>query len=161
MKDKDFYKLVEFSVVGGGLIPCNSNAFELMDQSFKGEVLTFKEITDRDLKMHRCYFSLLNFIYNYLPDKFKRKIPEHKFYLWLKHLAGEYDVLFEFKDGTKLVEYQSIAFGNMSQKRFKSYIKEQLPYIYENVLGAFFEGEILNGIIDTVEEEYKKLIAKL
>ena len=49
----------------------------------------------------------------------------------------------------------------MSDKRFKEYIKEQLPYIYENVLGAFFSGEKLNDIIDTIEVEYEKFMNKL
>ena len=161
MKNSDFYKLVEFTNAGGGLLPFNSNAIELVDISRKGEILTFKEITNRDTRFHRCYFSLLNFIYEYMPAVFKKKIPEHKFYIWLKHLKGEYEVVFEFKDGTKMVEYESISFGNMSQKRFEAYIREQLPYIYENVLGKYFEGEILNGIIETIEDEYKKFLAKL
>lgn len=161
MKDSDFYKLVEFTNAGGGLLPLNSNAVELVEMSRKGEILTFKEITNRDTRFHRCYFSLLNFIYDYMPKSFKRKVPENKFYIWLKHLKNEYEVIFEFKDGTKMVEYESISFGNMSQKRFEAFIRDQLPYIYENVLGKYFEGEILNGIIDTIEEEYKKFFAKL
>jgi hypothetical protein len=94
-------------------------------------------------------------------EKFKKRVPENKFYIWLKHLKGEYEVLFEFKDGTKMVEYESIAFGNMSQKRFETFIRDQLPYIYENVLGKYFEGETLNGIIETIEKEYIKFLAKL
>ena len=89
------------------------------------------------------------------------KVPEKKFYQWLKHLKGEYKVVFEFEDGTKMVEYDSISFGRMSQKEFEAYVRDQMPYIYENVLGKYFEGEILNGIIDTIEEEYKKFFAKL
>ena len=161
MKDKDYYNLVEVVNVGGGFLPHNYNAIELHEQSAKGEILTFKEVTWRDLKFHRCYFSLLNFIYEYMPTKFRDKVPENKFYQWLKHLKGEYEVIFEFKDGTKMVEYESISFGNMSQVRFKAFIREQLPYIYENVLGAYFEGEMLNGIIATIEEQYQKFLAKL
>jgi hypothetical protein len=60
-----------------------------------------------------------------------------------------------------MVEYDSIAFGRMSQKTFESYIREQLPWIYEEVLGSYFEGEMLDGIIETIEEEFKKFLAKL
>jgi len=161
MTDKDFEKLGEWLNVGGGLTPYNSNAVELLEQSSRGEILRFKEVTERDLKFHNCYFSLLSYIYKYLPPKFKTEISEKNFYKWLKHLKGEYAILFEFKDGTKLVEYESIAFGKMSQKRFEEYIREQLPWIYENVIGKFFSGDIYNGIIETIEEEYKKFLAKL
>ncbi len=96
-----------------------------------------------------------------MPVSFKSKIPEEKFYLWLKHLKGQYDVIFEFKDGTKLVEYESISFGKMTEQRFREYIKEQLPFIYSDVLGKYFSGEILDGIIETIEKDYEKFFKKL
>jgi len=161
MKDKDFYNIVNLSNVGGGLIPANEKAQELLDNSVRGEVISFLEITDRDLRFHRAYFGLLSFIYDYLPIKFRKKIKKEQFYLWLKHLKGQYDVLFEFKDGTKMVEYESISFGKMSQKSFENYIRLQLPWIYENVIGTFFEGDIYNGIIENIEEEFKKFLSKL
>lgn len=161
MTDKDFQKRMDFAYMGGGMIPISPNAIELCEQSDHGEVLSFKEMTNRDLAMHRCYFALLNFIYGYMPKKFKEIISEDKFYLWLKHLKGQYKVVFTFSDSTSLVEYDSISFGRMSQKSFETYIREQLPYIYSDVLGKYFEGDILNGIIDTIEEEFKKFLSKL
>ena len=161
MKQKEYDRLIDLTFVGGGFIAGNDNARELIENCHKGEVITFKEITARDLRFHRCYMSLLSFIYAYLPKKFQNIVPEEKFYLWLKHLQGKYKVIFEFKDGTKLVEYESIAFGNMPQKRFEEYVKEQLPFIYENVIGAFFEGDIYNNIIETIEEQYKKFLERL
>ena len=161
MTDKDYLRIQEWCNVGGGIIPVSDNAIELLEQSHKGEVLSFIEVTNRDVKFHRCYFALLNFIYGYMPAKFKKSVPEKNFYLFLKHLKKEYKVLFTFQDGTTMVEYDSIAFGKMSQKTFESYIRDQLPFIYENVLGAFFEGDILNGIIETVEDEFKKFLSKL
>jgi hypothetical protein len=161
MKEKEFEKLTEWVNVGGGLTPTNTNAEELLEQSARGEIFTFKEMTERDLRFHRCYFSLLGYIYDYMPPSFKKKLRKEDFYRFVKHMRGEYEVLFTFKDGTKMVEYESIAFGNMSQKRFEAYIREQLPYIYENVVGAFFSGAMYDGIIETIEEEYKKFLAKL
>lgn len=161
MSDKEFYNLVDFYNAGGGLLPVNQRAHELIEQSEKGEVLSFIEVTQRDLKFHRCYMSLLAYIYEYLPQSFQRKIPKNKFYMFLKHLKGQYDVLFEFSDGTKLVEYESISFGKMSQKRFEAYVKEQLPWIYENIIGAFYQGELYNSIIQNIENDYQKFLAKL
>jgi hypothetical protein len=161
MTDKDFHKIQEWANVGGGIIPVSTNAVEMLEQSHKGEVFSFIEITNRDVKFHRCYFSLLGYIYDYLPNSFKKKVSKDKFYVFVKHLKKEYEVLFTFQDGTIMVEYESIAFGKMSQKTFENYIKEQLPFIYENILGKFFEGEMLDGIIETIEEEYKKFLSKL
>jgi hypothetical protein len=161
MNQEDYKGLIELVYVGGGYIPHNDKAKEFSENKVKGEIIPFKEATQRDVKFHRCYFSLLNFIYEYLPSNFKEAVTIDKFYIWLKHLKGEYTVCFTFKDGTKLVEYDSISFGRMSQDKFETTIKEQLPWIYENVIGAFYEGDIYNGIIETIEEEYKKFLSKL
>ena len=161
MKDKDFYNIVNLVNVGGGWVPANEKAQELLETSGKGEVISVLEVTSRDLSFHKAYFALLSFIYDYMPLSFKGKVEKDNFYLWLKHLKGQYKVIFEFKDGTRLVEYDSIAFGKMSQKTFENYVREQLPWIYENVVGAFFKDEIYNGIIDTIEEEFKKFLSKL
>jgi hypothetical protein len=161
LKDKDFARLIELTHVKGGLIPTNQNAIELLDRTGNGEVLYFLEVTNRDVSFHRCYFALLSFIYDYLPNDFKKKITKDKFYIFVKHLAGEYKIVHTFKDGTSQIEYNSIAFGKMSQKDFEAYVANQLPFIYANVLGAYFEMDILNGIIETIETEFKKLISKL
>ena len=89
-----------------------------------------REMTNRDLSFHRAYFSLLGYIYDFLPSTFKSNIPKEEFYKFVKHLKGEYKVIFTFKDGSKMVEYDSVAMGKMSQKAFEDYIREQLPWIY-------------------------------
>lgn len=161
MKDYEFYNIINLVNVGGGWVPANENAQELLDASGKGEIISVLEVTSRDLSFHKAYFGLLKFIWNYMPAAFQKKVPQCHFYLWLKHLKGHYKVLYEFKDGTKMVEYESLSFGKMSQKTFENYIREQLPWIYENVIGAYFDGDIYNGIIDTIEEEFKKFLSKL
>lgn len=161
MKDKDFNKLIDLCYMGGGWIPANENANELSGQSVRGQIHSFLEVTERDLSFHRCYMSLLGFIYDYLPANFKKKIAKNDFYKFLKHLQGKYKVKYTFSDGTSFVEYESIAFGNMSQERFKAYIKEQLPFIYTEVIGAFFSGTIYDNIIATIEQEYEKFMNKL
>lgn len=161
MKKSEFDKIHELAFVGGGWIPNNEVSQELADQSTRGEIFHFKEVTARDLRFHKCYFALLRQIYDYLPVKFKMKVPESRFYHFIKHLKGDYDVIFTFKDGTRMVEYESIAFGNMSQKRFEEYIREQLPFIYENVIGVYFKGDMYDGIIQTIEEDFKKFLSKL
>jgi hypothetical protein len=161
MTDKEFKRIIELKWVGGGFIPVNANAQDLAEQLRTNEQVAFLEVTARDLSFHRNYFAFLNFIYGYMPPKFQKAIPKEKFYIWLKHLKGQYEVIYTFKDGTTLVEYDSIAFGNMSEKHFHEYIKEQLPWIYENVIGAYFKDEIYNSIVETIEQEFEKFFTKL
>jgi hypothetical protein len=161
MKKSDYDKLSEWLNVGGGLTPHNDNAKELIEQSSRGEIIAFKEVTARDVNFHRCYFALLNYIYDYMPKKFKEVIPENRFYYFLKHLKGDYDVIFTFKDGSKMIEYESISFGKMSQKQFEEYIRNQLPWIYENLIGLYFKDDIYNEIVNTIEDEFKKFLSKL
>jgi hypothetical protein len=161
MKDSDYLKIVKLATVSGGFIPANEAATELLEQSAKGEILSFIECTERDLRFHKAYFSLIGYVYDYLPNHFKKAVKKEVFYIFLKHLQGDYDVLFEFKDGTKMVEYKSLSFGRMSQKTFEEYVKNQLPFVYENVIGAFYQGPIYDGIVENIELEYKNFLSKL
>ena len=161
MTDKDFENVIELVNVGGGFMPANEAGEELMLFTKKGEVISFMEVTKRDLSFHKCYFSLLSLIYDYLPMPFKKKVPKKHFHNWLKHLKKQYTVTYSFNDGTELIEYDSISFGKMSQKTFEKYIADQMPFIYENVLGKFFEGEMYDNIIATIETEYERFFAKL
>ena len=161
MKDTDFLDNLEMTWTGSFFTPENQPAMELADRCVRGEVVAFKEITARDLSFHRCYFSLLNMVWRYLPKKFRDAVPEKDFYKFLKHLKGEYKVLYKFLDGKEMVEYESIAFGKMSQKRFEEYIAEQLPWIYSNVIGLFFSGEIYDDIIKVIEDEYEVFLNNL
>lgn len=161
MKDKDFNKLIELAYVGGGFIPANENAEVLMDNCSKGQILTFTEVTARDIRFHRQYMSFIGYVYDYLPLKFRKKVAKCNFYQFLKHCKGDYEVMFTFADGRQMIEYKSISFGRMSELEFKNYVKEQLPFIYTEVIGAFFKDKIYDNIIETIEKDYEKFFAKL
>lgn len=161
MKDKDFENLVELVNVGGGFMPANERAEELLSLTKKGEIIAFEEATKRDINFHRCYFSLLGFIYDYMPKVFKKEVNKSEFYLYLKHVRGDYKVRHVFKELPPMIEYISLSFSRMSQKQFEQYIADQLPFIYSNILGAYFEIDMLNGIIETIEKEFKRLMSQL
>lgn len=161
MKERDYNNLIHLKNVGGGFIPANEKAEELLLLTRKNEIIQLEECTKRDIKYHRCYMSLLSFIYGYLPQQFKDRVPSDKFYNWLKAAQGLIDYEFQFKDGRQYTEYTSISFGKMSEVKFRAYVASQLPWIYENVIGAFFTGQIFDNIITTIEEEYEKFLNKL
>ncbi len=161
MKDSQLSRTIDLKWAGGGFLPANQAADDLANQLRNNEVVSFLEVTKRDLSFHRNYMALLGYIWDYLPPKFRMAVPKDRFYQWLKHLKGQYDVVYTFKDGTSLIEYQSIAFGNMSEKRFHEYVKNQLPWIYEDVIGAFYSGEIKNTIIENIEIDFEKFMNRL
>lgn len=162
MTDLDYDKIIELTPVGGGYLPANERAEELLLSSHSGEVLSFREVTARDLKFHQAYFSLINYIYDWLPVTFKKQIPKDKFYVFLKYLRKEYDTMFTFKDGTTWNELKSISFGRMSQKTFELYVKNQLPYIYTEVICVLYpEKKDSDRIIQCIETEYERFLIKL
>jgi len=163
MKDTNFDKIISLTYTGGGWLPTNQAAMELSHQCGMGEVVNFKPVQSRDISFHRAYMGLLAYIWGLMPRNFQAKVPKDQFYMWLKHLKGSYDVKYEFADGTKLVEYESISFAKMDQKRFEDYVREQLPWIYEDVIWKVYANrpDIVDTIIENVEEEFKKFLSKL
>ncbi len=72
-------------------------------------------------------------------------------------MTGSYKVIFEFKDGTKFIEYQSIAFGRMSQKSFEEYVRNQLPFIYGEVIQVLYKDKATSDrVILAIEDEYQR-----
>lgn len=161
MKDKDYEKIIELTYAGAGFIPSNDRADELASQCKRGQNVSFLEITSRDLTLHKSYFALLKYIYGYLPKNFKKKIPESKFYLFLKCLKGDYTVQFEFKNGLKMIEYKSISFSSMSNEEFKDYIREQLPFIYSEIIASFYSGDMYDNVVSDIEQRCVFIFSQL
>ncbi|MFA5727406.1 MAG: hypothetical protein WC886_07195 [Saccharofermentanaceae bacterium] len=163
MKDSEYDKLSEWVNEGtGALIPHNSLAYDLTDVAKTGEIITMREMTDRDLRFHRCYMSLISFIYDELPLRFQKRLQKKYFYKYLKHLKGQFDIVAQVGN-VVLVEYESISFGRMSEFAFKDYVRTQLPWIYTDVIGKYYKagGWRYNRKINLIETEYEKFLSKL
>jgi hypothetical protein len=161
MKDTEYIKLLEFTPINGVLVPSNQNSVELLSILNQGEVQLLQNVTARDLKFHKAYFSLLNFIWCAMPVNFRGQVPMDKFYLFLKAMKKDFSIIFEFKDGFKLVEYESISFGRMSQATFKMYVAEQIPFIYDLIQQVYKDPKRSEIVIESIEEQYKKFLSKL
>jgi len=161
MNDKDYNNLIHLKNAGGGFLPANDKAQELLALTKQGDIIVLDECTKRDLKYHKCFMSLLGFVWDYLTPPFKERVPKRVFYNWLKEAQGLIKYEYEFNDGSKYKEYESISFGNMSEIKFKEYVANQLTFIYGEIIPGLFPEQICANIIDTIEEEYKKFLSKL
>ena len=161
MNTDKYTTLMQFKHQQGLFKPVSTEAIEFTHSLKHDEIVYFEEKKDRDLIFHSSYFALLRYIYSWLPEKFKMEVPEKYFYKFLKIYEKEYKLIYEFKDGDKLIEVDSIAFGNMSQKRFENYVRDQLPKIYDRVIYRLFQLDEAAAIIENIEVEFEKYLNNL
>ena len=161
MTDKQYTELLQFqNMKGAAMIPSNANAIEFNEQLKPNELAHFRNVTERDLKLHRGYFLMLSDVYDYLPVNFKTRVPKDKFYKWLKMYQGGYEVIFKFQDGREFIEYESISFGRMDNHKFKAYVKTQIP-IWYSLFQELLTDEFANNAIETIEENFDRLLSRL
>jgi hypothetical protein len=163
MKDSAYLRLSEWANSGGGvLVPLNGVASDLVDITRQGEVIMMLEMTDRDIRFHRCYMSLVSFVYDQLPKRVRRRINKKYFYQYLKQLKGNYNIVVQYEH-IVIIEYESISFGRMSEHAFRDYVRNQLPWIYTDVIGKYYKvgGWRYNRKIEAIETEYQKFLSKL
>lgn len=158
MRTDNYIELIELEHQQGLFKPVNQVGIDLISNLKHKERIYVKDAGKRDIRFHRAYFALLNYIYSWMPEIFKMQIPEKHFYKWLKILLGEYKIIYKFKTGESLYETKSIAFGKMSQKTFEEYVKNQLPLIYDNLIYALFNLEEAKMIIENIENEFEKFL---
>ncbi len=88
---------------------------------------------DRSLKMNGAYFSLLNFVWDNMPEKFQAKVPKNKFYVLLKELQGRFTEI-KVSEKTSIKEYESLSFEKMNEARFHEVFKEDVDFIISDIL---------------------------
>jgi len=64
-------------------------------------------------------------------------------------------------DRTDLVEYESISFGRMTEKKFEQYVRDQIPWIYSEVVERFYKDDALDEKIKKIEDKFRKFFKKL
>lgn len=158
MTTDNFLELKSFKVhKGNALMPNQIETAEWLEQLKHNDTIYFKHIESRDLGMHKAYFKILSYIYDRLPLNFKNSVAKQHFYKFLKLLSKEYTVVFKFKDGREMIEYNSISFSKMNQTKFREYFNNQLSVIYEELLIPFE----IDYLMDEVQEEFDKILLKL
>ena len=158
MTTDQFLELKSFKVhKGQALVPNQIETAEWLEQLTNDSQIYFKHVEARDLGMHKGYFKILSFIYDRLPLRFRKTVLKAHFYKFVKMLSNEYKVVFEFKDGRQMIEYDSISFAKMNQAKFVVYFNTQLSVIYEELLIPLE----CDYLMDEVNEEFKKLLSKL
>jgi len=161
MTHDDYLKLILFrNIQNSALVPENELALDLLDSSKHNEVLAFRNVTPRDLKLHGGYFIMLTKVRKFLPKNIKDAISDKKFYSWVRIQSKQYDVDWDFGDGTKMITPHSISFGKMNNSQFKDYIKTQIPHIY-NIFMKYLPEYLANIAIMSIEEGFERFFTKL
>jgi len=140
---------------GTGLFPTDLESEEIIKALTSEDNYNIALNADRNLKMHRAYFSLLHFVWENLPEKLQRKCPKKHFYKLLKKLQGRFEVI-QISPETELVEYESVAFDKMGQKRFHEVFKEDVEFIISDILPAFH----MEDFIPILVTEYERTLLK-
>jgi hypothetical protein len=76
----------------------------------------------------------------------------------LKLTKKQIEKLAELFGRTEMIEYDSISFGRMTDKRFKDYVGEQIPFIYSDVIGRYYQDEAFDEKIREVEKGFKTFL---
>ena len=132
MKD---INVLSLSRIGGGLFPTDTESEEIINSLSKGENVNVILNADRNILMHRAYFSIMSFVWDNLPEKFQSKCPKKHFYKFLKEMQGRFEII-EISAKTQVKEYESLNFSKMGFKRFHEVFKEDLEFIASDILPA-------------------------
>lgn len=161
MTDKEYKRLLVFkNMQGAALIPENQNAIDRILTLKRDELIYFKDVTKRDISLHNCYFALLRYAWGLTTPALKAAVPCDKFHDWMKYMKDQIKWQYRFNDGVTIVEYESISFSRMDNNRFKDYIREQMPALYE-VFCSLYNSEYANMLIQKIEIEFERMFAKL
>lgn len=147
--------VLSVSKMGNGLFPTDVESEEIIRALSKDDNYNITLHADRNLKMHRAYFSLLNFVWENLPEKFQKKCPKQHFYKFLKEMQGRYEIT-EISAKTSIKTYESFSFDKMSQKRFHEIFKEDVEFIINDILPALNMDEFSEILILQYERTLTK-----
>ena len=156
VKQKEFKQSIPFKVTTAGLLPTEGEARDFCYQHNGSEVF-MKPATNRDLKFHRCYFKVLDWLWWQMPLSFKKRVEQKDMYLLMKLIRGQYKVTMQFKD-IKHIEYDSISFGKMNEEVFKDYVNDSLTAFLNEILIPMNLGHIYDESIEEFEGFYMQII---
>lgn len=137
---------IKFIAVRSGtlLAPIDEDGENAIKSLSNEESYSVTIYVDRSLKMNGAYFSLLNFVWENMPEKFQAKVPKNKFYVLLKELQCRFTEI-KVSEKTSIKEYESLSFEKMNEARFHEVFKEDVDFIISDIL-------IPMGMQDFVEQ---------
>ena len=126
---------IKFIAVRSGtlLAPIDEDGENAIKSLSNEESYSVTIYVDRSLKMNGAYFSLLNFVWENMPEKFQAKVPKNKFYVLLKELQCRFTEI-KVSEKTSIKEYESLSFEKMNEARFHEVFKEDVDFIISDIL---------------------------
>lgn len=139
---------------GHTVFPMNDDAYEWLKKQSYSKTFILKPVEDRDTKFHACFFSLLGFIWDNMPESFQKKVTKQNMYLLVKDLNGDFDIIHTKKDGDPIKKYHSISFGSLSQTEFEDKVRDYLDVLVNDILLPYK----MYDFVDELNEEYKTFL---
>lgn len=132
----------------GKLIPAYDSDLTEYSKIVEGEILVCDLDDRRNLRFHRKYFALLNFVFENMSEDLRERIPSVEILRSeIMRILGKVEVYYTL-DGKRMLIAESIAFANMGQKRFEKIYSDTidvcLKYFLPDVDREDFELEIVN-----------------
>lgn len=119
---------------------------------------------------HKIFYKFLKhlkkqykLLYSFKNESKKQEVKEQliarkkEFKLTYKNI----EKIAEMLGKSDMIEYISISFNSMDNNEFKEYVHNQLPFLYSDVLGRYYEGDQLKDMIETIETDFEKFFYKL
>ena len=132
----------------GKLIAAYEADREKFNQIGDGEIVVCDLDDRRNLRFHRKYFAMLNFVFENLSEDLRERIPSVEVLRSeIMRIMGKVEVYYSL-DGKRMLIPESISFANMGQKRFAKVYSDTidicLKYFLPDVDREDFELEIVN-----------------
>ena len=132
----------------GKLVPAYDKDRERFNLVKENEIVVCDLDDRRNLRFHRKYFAMLNFVFENMSEDLRERIPSVQVLRSeIMRIMGKVEVYYTL-DGKRMLTPESIAFANMGAKRFERVYSETidvcLKYFLPETKREDFQLELLN-----------------
>lgn len=132
----------------GKLIPAYEADREKFNKIGDGEIVVCDLDDRRNLRFHRKYFAMLNFVFENMSEDLRERIPSVEVLRSeIMRIMGKVEVYYTL-DGKRMLIPESISFAKMGEKKFQKVYSDTidvcLKYFLPEVNKEDFQLELLN-----------------
>lgn len=145
MSELNYILLVK---TNGKLLPAYDKDQVRFNQIGEGEIVVCDLDDRRNLRFHRKYFAMLNFVFENMSEDLRERIPSvDVLRSEIMRIMGKVEVYYTL-DGKRMLIPESIAFANMGAKRFNSVYSDTLDVCLKYFLPEVGRGDAEDELIN-------------